>query len=274
MKTLTLVSVAITSVLSVSSTVHANFIETMFLGDIGANGDRLSRAANWSNGLPLISEGKEGIISVESWGPTTTSARLNDIVSGQRITQLSGRVYADSNRNFTGGTVWNLRGGEMDWGNFTLNTAANDGYTLNMSGGTFNAARINVYEQSVLNLSGGVMTVDRAVWQGGVINFLEGNAIVSVTGVAADQFQTSPSTIINFSPLAMGSLTIASLNEAGFISLWDANRLRFDGGNVGAFADHFVVTGSTLSVIPEPSTYAMLFGLAVLGVVLVRRRRA
>lgn len=250
-------------------------ITTIFLGNVGGNGDRLNRAANWDNGLPLIADEKEGTVSTATWAAATTAALVNDTVNGWNLTQIDGRVYADANRNFGGGTIWNLQGGELDFQTFTLNTASLSGYTLNMSGGTFTAGRMNAYDETVLNLSGGSMTVTRAVWQGGQINFLAGNAVVNVTGgTVGTDFQTNTNTVIDFSPLATGTLTITTIDGlTGFESLWTQNRLRFNGANSGSFSDHFQVSGNTLAVVPEPSTYAALLGALALGLVAWRRRK-
>ncbi|MCC5841043.1 MAG: PEP-CTERM sorting domain-containing protein [Opitutales bacterium] len=225
----------------------------------------LGDVANWSAGLPLTAQNRQGTIA------TNATLDLNP-VSGWNVVQTAGTVTLPGNRQINEQTTWNLQGGAIIVSGATAqwNTTANNGYTFNMSGGTFTAHRMNAYDGTVLNLSGGTITVDRAIFQGVQLTFLAGDASI----VANTELVTSATTVINFVSSSGGTLTATNLGLVDYEALWNSERLRFDGGNVGAFSDHFTVTGNTLAVIPEPSTYAAIFGLMVLGLAAWRRRKA
>ncbi len=66
-------------------------------------------------------------------------------------------------------------------------------------------------------------------------------------------------------------------NAVTWETLWTEGILQFNGGNTGAFADHFTTTGTagtagyTLTSVPEPSSTALL-GLGGLALILRRRK--
>ncbi|MCD8481503.1 MAG: PEP-CTERM sorting domain-containing protein [Verrucomicrobia bacterium] len=81
-----------------------------------------------------------------------------------------------------------------------------------------------------------------------------------------------PTASVNLSPMAEGSTvqvnaTIASISWAPGQELW----LRWNFPNQAN--QHHVGGINNLTVIPEPSTYAAIFGLVMLGFVAWRRRR-
>jgi hypothetical protein len=77
---------------------------------------------------------------------------------------------------------------------------------------------------------------------------------------------------LNFLTGSLMELSITGANQSFYEGLWTSTTLRFNGANTGVFTDHFAVTGTTLSAIPEPSTYATLIGVLALAIVLRRRR--
>jgi hypothetical protein len=68
------------------------------------------------------------------------------------------------------------------------------------------------------------------------------------------------------------TLTITGADQTFYENLWTNTTLQYNGANVGAFSDNFQVSGSTLSLVPEPSTTALLLGGLALAGVLKRRR--
>jgi hypothetical protein len=66
-------------------------------------------------------------------------------------------------------------------------------------------------------------------------------------------------------------LTVAGTDQAFYEGLFTGGDLLFEGSGAGSFGDNFQVSGETLSLIPEPSSLALL-GLG--GLCVLRRRRA
>ncbi|MCK4563904.1 MAG: PEP-CTERM sorting domain-containing protein [Verrucomicrobia bacterium] len=70
------------------------------------------------------------------------------------------------------------------------------------------------------------------------------------------------------------SWTWTGTNEAAFVALWDAGTLRHDGVSgldTETFSDHFTVSGSTLTVIPEPATIGLVMAFGG-GILFIRRK--
>jgi len=97
-----------------------------------------------------------------------------------------------------------------------------------------------------------------------------GSGNVSATSLA---FSANVNNMINFETGTLGSLTIAGFTAGDFEQVWDDGFLFIDGDNTGTFDDsNFQVTGETLSLIPEPGTFALLAGCLALTGVMLRRR--
>jgi len=151
---------------------------------------------------------------------------------------------------------------------------------------------------STVDINGGSFVVDRIINIG---NGTGGNAIITITdGIAdfndltrigrdgADGLLTisggavdisgtlifdelGGNGTINFTTGSTGTLTVAGEDLAGFQALYTAGDITLNGSNSAAFATVFQVSGSTLSVVPEPSSAALL-GLGGLALILRRRK--
>jgi hypothetical protein len=195
---------------------------------------------------------------------------------------------------------------DMLAGDFDLSgqLAMNSGSTVNISGGTVDIGtniRINGGE---LNISGGTVTITSMLGRGGVttlsggtttsatFEFLAGTQLILGAGTAGsytvDSFAGAAGNRdidwISGSQMAMtvtGDSTWASTE-------WAAGRMFYNGNDFNTLGDWATVTAAnglgtgvnfdfdsttnTLSVIPEPSTFALM-GLAGLAALFLRRRR-
>jgi hypothetical protein len=186
-------------------------------------------------------------------------------------------------------------------GDFTNNNRdsqiADSGSSIIINGGTFSVGRdLIIRNEADFTINGGILTIaDQILTQGFASAFNSLNFNGGTT--TADNFQFDTAGTATFGGTTAGSLTlntslgngvtldwtsgslmaltVAGADLAFYQGLYSAssgNQLRFEGSNSAAFADNFSVSGSTLTIIPEPSTFALL-GLAGLVVVLFRRRK-
>jgi hypothetical protein len=251
-------------------------------------------SGNWNNGLPTAAN--PGTIAGDAtfWpadtsgnGTGSTSAGPN-VATGIDITVTSGTLsrVGDFIPEFTNCTI-NLQGGNLSndgpgarvfrlSGTSVLTVGSGSTFTHDASrgmelqndgagtpaividGGTLLggfgsgddtgvATSNTAYAFLTFTASGGLASFDALTWAAGVslpyIDFVSGSS---------------------------GVLDLGNGDSTLYQGLWDSGKLRVDGGNVGTFADHFVVTGTQLSLIPEPSI-ALLGGLGLLA--LLQRRR-
>jgi hypothetical protein len=72
-----------------------------------------------------------------------------------------------------------------------------------------------------------------------------------------------------------GALSITGFTSANYASWWDSGFLRINGvaGSPGSFnSSDFLVNGATLTLVPEPSTWALL-AVSLTTLAIFRRRR-
>lgn len=207
-----------------------------------------------------------------NWYQIGGSTATYDINSGGSIVVTNPQYESMIGQNASGPVTLNLNtGGSMNFSGatgggailFVGNNLTSAIGILNLNGGTFDGSGITNFilgrdsGTGQVNISAGSMTI--------------GDSTPLFDAVVTNGKVAGTSSYINFTSGSTGTLAITGYDLAAYTALWNANDLRFAGANSGAFADHFQVSGNTLSVIPEPST-ALLSGSFLL-MALVRRRR-
>ncbi len=267
---------------------------------------------NWSDNTLPTNPLDPGIIDSNSTDATWTGdANGLAIRQTGGLVETDGSGWGNSFENvtyeITGGTLdvtgWGLRmrGGStltIDGGTVTMgDTLTINDSTVNMLGGTLTAQNLQTNNNAIWNFSGGAVDLtNQGFTQSGKssgtsqVNF-SGNVDFNTTN-----FQKGNATAINFE-IGSGSGTIDAdtitssglsfnwLSGSGFSftattidggstweDLWNAGVLTVDSGQSGTFASNFNDVGGTLTLIPEPSTFALL-GLAGLAALFLRRRR-
>jgi len=206
----------------------------------------------------------------------TTAVNLSD---DAQVTLNTGAITMGGGRDLgiNGTSLFTIGGGtltigdelNMGGGSFTMNGGTT---VINGSGNVGD----NFGSNGTFNFDGGSFTAGNYGANAGTIgvrtvNFGAGSGSVDFTG----DFEAFRTTIDWVAGSGM-SLTIAgALSNSGaattFEDLYTGGQLLYEGSNANPFGDNFQVTGSTLSLIPEPSSVALL-GLAGLAVCLRRRR--
>ena len=233
------------------------------------------------------------VLRSSSLGFTSTTYTLNAGVftNSQAITYTDttfnvngGELTFGNNRNFQGGAGTNIV--NVSGGSLTLqgtgsilgnNSGINSTYDLNISGGTVSSG-----------VTGGLRlnrATDRATITGGTTTF--GNGVNSITNGARLTFGLGNGTVsfasellggngsfIDFLTGSGGALSITGFTSANYASWWDSGFLRINGvagAPAGFNSSDFLVTDSTLTLVPEPSTWALL-AVSLTTLAIFRRR--
>jgi hypothetical protein len=209
--------------------------------DNGNSDEKFTETLNWDSGLPTGTE-------VGLFNFTTASVALDGSPTNYTIVQSAGTITANSNRTFEG-TTWYFQGGILDMGGSNILHSNSASMDLYMVGGTVqNVGTFRPRNSGSLTLESGSF---------------------STSSLATDNTST-----INFIDNATASFTVAGYTQSDYEILWTDTVLKYNGGNTGTFSDHFQVTGSTLTAIPEPSTFALMgIVLGAFGLSRMRNRR-
>ena len=303
-----IILLAVSSIVLTQLTAFAQ--NTLISGDIGTAGnwdDNVLPTDLFNPGIIDSSNtgANEGLLS-------TTYNNLAVLQTGGDVVRsgFGSSIFETVNWEMTGGTftstslghqlntssVFEVNGGAASFSGLTVRSS-----TVNVISGTLSTnSDLSSQGGAILNFSGGVITIGRDAMIGfqptatynfsgaadfdvtrhfgeidaGVrtVNILGGTGTVDVGG----NFEVD-GMVVDWTSGSGYTITAASLLDNGaattWETLWNAGQLTLDGGNVGTFGDHFVISGSSLSlIIPEPSAYALAFGAIALAVGLRRRR--
>lgn len=271
----------------------------------------ISNASNWDNGLPTGQQGTINIdaeydsnVAHDGYNILHTDgdiSRGNGFASfnlgegttwemngaDAAITQARGiAVKANSSFTLNNGTA-NLSDNNKDTQVFGENAE------IEINGGTMTIGRdLIVRDGGSLIVNGGTLTgIDQLFTQSfagaGEGYFFNGGS------TTAENFQLDTAGTATFGGTTAGDLnlldglgngvtlnwlagslmelTVDGADQTFYEGLFTSGDLLFAGSNAGAFGDNFQVSGQTLSLVPEPSSLALL-GLG--GLCVLRRRRS
>ncbi|GHC01535.1 hypothetical protein GCM10007047_17560 [Cerasicoccus arenae] len=162
-----------------------------------------------------------------------------------------------------------------------------------IEGGTVNFSQTYAPTAGILTFSGGSVDITGQLQQAGAdltisgsdvsatllslaaastINFTAGT--ITISGTTDNGITAGADGYLNFLTGSSGQLILENV-DSGLAASLLTDRIRLDGAvNAGAFAvADFGIGGSSISLIPESSHYAIGFGFAVLAVGLIRRRQ-
>jgi len=236
-------------------------VDGLFIQQTGGNITSTSfQGSQFINTQWTVDGGTLGTTQNQTW----TSGSLLTLNAGGAIDVNSGRDMIIDNSTFI------VNGGTANVGDgFTVKNA-----TFTMNGGTFNVGggfATGFAPSGTLNLNAGTITAGGDL--GGrlgnlTVNFgALGAGSLAVGGVAADV----SSLVYDWAAGSLMSLTIAGADQTFYENLFTAGELLFEGSNAGSFSDNFVVSGETLSLVPEPASITT--GLVGMLVLIGRRRR-
>lgn len=241
-KSLSLIAVALAAA-SVLAQVTPPATTTTFTA---ATNPQIVNAANWDNGAPVTPV--IGLIDI--------NGAINANPDNYSVVQTAGTVTYVNNR------VWNNVTWYQTGGIFGSGVA-----NINNGTGFLYYALAGEMSVGVMKLTGGSqLYIENAVVSNTINTQMNDGTILF--GAGSGSFTTpdlrnlvSGSSVINFLPGTLGSFTATNITD--FEALWNNGILKYNGANSGAFADHFEVTGSTLTLagatppaVPSPTAIA------------------
>lgn len=270
---------------------------------IGAATDAASSdigdAANWSHGLPTNSDpANDGFIGLVGGSPVTVEMEDRHDLDDRNLTVSGGStIHIANSLAGSAGFRWEnstltLNGGHLDV-DYTGGAAVigrdsdpnatilniNAGSTVDFAGTAVYLGRLS---QGIVNQNGGSFSVAGTLGiqvlasgavSGNVYNLSAGT--VTATNLVVNDFSKDNSNYFNFTTGSTGTLTIIQ-SDFDFESFIDAGDIRINDNASSLFSDFKVDSSvggqTTLSLIPEPGTYALFAGVCALSAIMLRRR--
>ncbi len=198
---------------------------------------------------------------------TNTSFRGFNVRSGSDFTLTSGTVNTTGARDWalgdTGSTM-TINGGSINFGRSLIMQGTAGGiFTMNAgtAQGTGSIGGNNLQDFThTLNFNGGTTTFGNLDLRGDNTFFnFGGSSVGSLTATTLNSgLAFGANSLFDWFSGSQMSLTITGADQTFYQSLYTAGDLRFEGSNANPFANHFQVSGATLSLIPEPSSTAFI----------------
>lgn len=286
-------------------------IASTIFTNLDAGNNLISTAGNWDNGLPTGQQGTISINAQHDSNFTHSGFNVlhtgGDISRGSGFSSFALGTGTTWVMNGASAAITQARGIDLrDNSSFTLiqgNADLSDnnrdtqvfgaGASLVVNGGTMTIGRdLIVRNGGSLIINGGTVTgIDQLFTQ----SFASAAAGYFFNGgsTTADNFELDTAGTATFGGTTAGSLnlltglgngvtlnwlsgslmelTVAGADQAFYEGLYSGGDLLFEGSNAGVFGDNFEVSGSTLSLVPEPSSLALL---AMSGACILRRRQS
>lgn len=257
----------------------SGFIDAAGVATAGSNllisGEVDNYVITQNAGIVDMSGGSAAILAGGSW--TLNSGELNrtggdfNMEAGYVLNLNDGSIVAEQDF-FVGNnsaSTFNATGGSINVG---FRAVFRNGAIVNISGGThtFQDEFLVRDSGSVATFSGGTTSIanDLNFASSGLLRF----GVGAVGSLTANVLNGGASVNMDWISGSLMSLTITGADFAFYEDLYIDGNLLLDGANASPFADSFQVSGSTLSLIPEPSTFALLAGVLALTSVMLRRR--
>ena len=252
----------------------------------------IGNSDNWSDDVLPDNVGNGGIINN---GDTVTLGARQDM-NGRNYTVSGGsKIYSVGDFPDTtndglrwGDSVLTLNGGHLEVDSTETSYLGRGGaVTMHMNAGasmSFGGTVYMGYDSAVVvNQAAGSMLVAGTLtlqWpynidpSGNVYNL--GGGTVTAGSLTVNDENDDDSNFFNFTTGSTGSLTITQA-LFDFETMIDAGEIRINGLAVASDSGAFKYTDGTglrtLSLIPEPSSYALMAGFLALASIMIRRRR-
>lgn len=254
----------------------------------GATDSDYGTGSNWDTAAVPVLDGTDDAVISNGDTVVYNATALGDII-----------VNAGSTLAINGGSTWQQT--PTNWSQINGGTLALDNGTFSRTGGGNLVLGFNDGDDATVTLdNGAAISVGGEVWFGHVGTTtnqvvsvtIGGGSSITATGSVGVWFWDTDTTGNDFNLNFISGTEVSSVNgrvgrrnsastdnAVTWETLWAEGILTVDGGNAGAFSDHFTTSGTpgvtdySLQTIPvpEPGSLALL-GLGTL--MIARRRRA